>query len=76
MFSTVWIDEKDAQTGSVFEYYHYDENTDGGANATRPLIGQVYAADAWRYFAVRLQERSETPRQPKPRAIGSGSWMS
>lgn len=77
MFSAVWIDEKRCADGiRSLEYYHYDENTDGGAKRNPAHDWSSHAADAWRYFAVGYKERSEMPRQPKPRAIGSGSWMS
>ena len=47
---------------SVWEYYHYDENTDGGAKRNPAHDWSSHAADAWRYFAGRLQGAAQKRR--------------
>lgn len=76
VFPSVWIDEKKCADGiRALEYYHYEENKDGGAKRNPAHDWSSHAADAWRYFAVGWKERTASKSPSSVHTSSQYSWM-
>lgn len=74
IFNRCWFDESKCGEGlQCLRHYRYEVDPDTKLFSKRPLHDiNSHAADAFRYFAVAIQEYRE-PRKRKKRA---GSWLS
>lgn len=78
IFSNCYFDaEKCADGIQCLRHYRYDVDKDTGAFSKMPLHdANSHAADAFRYFAVGVQERQPRKQKSIEHAYGSGGgWM-